>query len=97
MLTNNILRAYENPTEAYYCQPYLKALFEAIKSLYAKQKPTMEYPIFCFRGASALDEEIENYKKNEGEIIQNLGFLSTSTDLDTAENFAKNLMFIIQI
>ena len=64
MLTNNLLRAYKNPTEAYYCQPYLKALFEAIKSLYAKQKPTMEYPIFCFRGASASDEEINNYKKN---------------------------------
>ena len=97
MLTNNLLRAYNNPAEAYYCQPYLKALFEAIKSLYAKQKPTMGNSLTCYRGASALDEEIENYKKNEGEIIQNLGFLSTSTDRDTAENFAKNLMFIVQI
>ena len=31
ILTNNLLRAYNNPTEGYYCQPYLKALFEAIK------------------------------------------------------------------
>ena len=30
-LTNNLLRAYNNPTEAFYCQPYLKALFEVIK------------------------------------------------------------------
>ena len=64
MLTNNLLRAYNNPTEAYYCQPYLKALFEAIKQLYLKQKSTMSYPLYCFRGASATDEEINNYKKN---------------------------------
>ena len=64
MLTNNILRAYKNPTEAYYCQPYLKALFEAIKSLYVKQKPTMIDSLTCYRGASASDDEINNYKKN---------------------------------
>lgn len=97
MLTNNILRASKNPAEIYYCQPYFKALFEAIKSLYLKQKPTLSYPMLCFRGASASSEEIENYKKNTGHIVQNLGFLSTSTDLASCENFAKNLMFVITI
>ena len=96
-LTNNLLRAYNNPTEAFYCQPYLKALFESIKSLYIKQKPTMGDSLICYRGATASTEEIENYKNNCGKIIQSLGFLSTSTRLSIGEYFAKNLMFVITI
>ena len=57
----------------------------------------MSSPLTCYRGASASDEEIKNYYKNKGEIIQNLGFLSTSTDIQIGENFARNLMFVIEI
>ena len=96
-LTNNLLRAYNNPTEAFYCQPYLKALFDVIKLLYIKQKPKMGDSLTCYRGASASTEEIESYKNNCGKIIQNLGFLSTSAKLSFGEYFAKNLMFVIKI
>ena len=57
----------------------------------------MSYPLVCYRGASASADEIENYQKNKGQIIQNLGFLSTSTDLAKGEWFAKNLMFVITV
>ena len=53
--------------------------------------------LVCYRGASASDWEIDNYKKNVGEIIQNLGFLSTSTDKNTAKKFLTNLMIVITI
>ena len=53
ILTNNILRVSNSPSEIYYCQPYLKDLFEAIKTLYLKQKHTVSYPLIFYRGASA--------------------------------------------
>ena len=57
----------------------------------------MLYPLICYRAASGSAQEINNYKKNCGQIIQNLGFLSTSTDIATSEHFAKNLMLIIMV
>ena len=51
--------------------------------------------MICYRGGSASEEEILNYKKNEGQIIQNLGFLSTSLDVKIGEKFARNIMFVI--
>ena len=94
---NNLLRASNSPSEIYYCQPYFRSLFESLKTLYWKQKPIISYPLVCYRGASASNEEISSYKKNVGQIIQNLGFLSTSTDLETGENFARNLIFVIEV
>ena len=44
-----------------------------------------------------MQEEIKNYENNVEEIIQNLGFLSTTTDKETAENFAKNLIFVVNV
>ena len=57
-LTNNLLRASKDPAEMYYCQPYFRELFEALKSLYQKQKSQAKYPIMCYRGGSASEEEI---------------------------------------
>ena len=37
-LTNNLLRASKNPSELYYCQPYLRVLFQAINKLYLEQR-----------------------------------------------------------
>lgn len=51
----------------------------------------------CYRGGTADDEEIAKFNKNKGEIIQNLGFLSTTTDRKIGEEFANNLMFIISV
>ena len=93
-LTNNLLRASRNPSEIYYCQPYFRQLYKAIWELYQKQELS---ELVCYRGANASQEEIQNYKKNVGEIIQNLGFLSTTIDKETAENFAGNLIFVINV
>ena len=54
-LTNNLLRASTNPSEVYFCQPYFKALFEAVYSLYYEQKSSIKHPLICYRGASASD------------------------------------------
>ena len=56
---------------------------------------TIPYPLICYRGGSASEEEINNYKKNVGQIIMNLGFLSTSTERNAVEIFAKNIIFVI--
>ena len=96
-ITNNLLRASKDPAEIYYCQPYFRELFESITKLHKQQLKTNKYPLICYRGGSASQEEILNYKKNEGQIIQNLGFLSTSLDVKIGEKFANNLMFVIEI
>ena len=93
-ITNNLLRASKNPSEIYYCQPYFRQLYKAIWELYQKKEKS---ELVCYRGANASQEEILNYKKNVGEIIQNLGFLSTTTDKETAYNFAENLIFVINV
>ena len=36
-VTNNLLRSSRNPSEIFYCQPYFRDLFQAIKSLHAQQ------------------------------------------------------------
>ena len=72
-------------------------MFESITELYKKERQALKSPVICYRGGSASEEEILNYKKNEGQIIQNLGFLSTSLDVKIGEKFANNLMFVIEI
>ena len=53
--------------------------------------------MICYRGARASDEEIKFYQLNNGKIIMNLGFLSTSRSKKSAEKFADNLLFIIRV
>ena len=65
-ITNNLLRASKNPAEIYYCQPYFRELFESITKLHKQQLKTNKYPLICYRGGSASEKEILNYKKNKG-------------------------------
>ena len=61
-LTNNLLRASKNPAEIYYCQPYFRGLFESISNLYKSQQENTKESLICYRGASASESEISNYK-----------------------------------
>ena len=42
-ITNNLLKSSRNPSELYYCQPYVKDLFKAISNKYSRnQKQTSD-------------------------------------------------------
>ena len=42
-------------------------------------------------------EEVEFFRNNIGEVIQNLGFMSTSLNKETAFMFTKNLFIEIEV
>lgn len=51
----------------------------------------------CYRGAKASPKEIEYYKNNVGNIIQMMGFFSTSMDRSVGERFVDNILMKIRV
>lgn len=51
----------------------------------------------CYRGGQANEEEIKGLMQNIGEMVQNLGFLSTSFSKETANIYVKNVFFEILV
>ena len=92
---NNLLRASADQTEIFYCQPYFKALFGIIKELYKEQKSKSNQTFY--RGGCATEQEISKYQKSKGYVIQNLGFLSTTSDQNQAADFINNIKFVITV
>ena len=82
---NSVLRLCKDPTAIYVLQPYFKDLFQSISKLYLEQQKkksdeTHNYRNFtCYRGAAISEREVQQFKSNINSVVENLGFLSTST------------------
>ena len=94
---NKLLRSSKDCTELFYCQPYFQKLLNAVYSLYKSYRKKNNRTFICYRGATASEKEINYYENNVGDIIQTLGFLSTSRKKRIAERFAGNLMLMITV
>ena len=91
---NNLLRSCSHPCEIFYLQPILKDLFRAIQTL---QKQAKAEEFVCYRGGFIDRLETEELRKNVGQVVKNLSFLSTSLNESMAAVFKKNVMFEIVV
>lgn len=80
----------------YYIQPYFKDLFNAVFELYSEQREKKKFKqFFCFRGGNMSEDEIHYFKAND--VVQNLGFLSTSLSKEEALEYSANAFFEIHV
>ena len=94
-MLNRILRFKKHPFEVHYIQPFVADLYNFIRDSFVQKH---ERKFKCYRGAYLAQEEIDKIKKaQQGEIIQCLGFMSTSTNKKTALTFATNVLIIIDV
>lgn len=76
-----MLRLSNHPAHLFYIQPYFKDLFQAVSSMFKENlESLLNVGFICYRGGVISEEEVLVMQKNIGEIVQNLGFFSTSED-----------------
>lgn len=98
--TNNLLRLSLQPTKIYYIQPYIKDLFDSVMNMhqiYLNSSKNEQKYFICYRGATLSPSEMDYLANSVNKVVQNLGFLSASIDLEIAESYTTNAFFEIAV
>ena len=95
-LLNAIIRGSDDPFTLFYVQLPFKDVFESVRELYEQQELVKEgEELHLYRSTYLSEEEIDFFKNNTGEVIELLGFISTTKNIVSSRNFEGNAILEI--
>ena len=97
-MLNSLIRVSEDPLELNYIQLPFQDIFKVVQHLYRKQTDYLKQFGEVYRGCELSPNDIKKFKSmKKGEVIELLGFISTSKDKGTGQFFIRNAFIIIEL
>ena len=95
-LLNSMIRATDDPFSLFYTHILFHDLFKAVKHMWRSHK-VVEQEFKVYRSTMLSDQEISFFRENSGQVIELLGFVSTSRNIGVTSNFRGNALIEVVV